>query len=370
MALDPTPDPTALVDPLLKWYHTHKRELPWRTDPTPYRVWVSEIMLQQTQVATVIPYFERWMETFPTLADLAAAEQEQVLQLWSGLGYYRRARMLHRAAQELVAAGQLTLPDTVPELLKISGIGRYTAGAIASIAFNRPAPIVDGNVIRVFCRLFAIAGDPRSTDNQKRLWALAQEMVPEEEPGAFNQALMELGATVCTPKKPACLLCPVQGHCQALAQGRVSMLPEARKRTQQRPMYLATALLYQNDHTHYLLRQRPSEGLFGGLWEFINTEVPAQGTRKPHVRAMQRALEEHLAELKLNGRVVGRGEVVNHMLSHIKMTVQPFFVVCDEELDRAQVGDRPGRWISSASLPEQALSSVSHKLIAQLPKEP
>ena len=365
-----TPDrddtPAELAPALLEWFGAHQRELPWRSDPTPYRVWVSEVMLQQTQVVTVIPYFERWMEAFPDIEALATADQERVLQLWSGLGYYRRARMLHKAAQQLHAQGVDTLPDTVPELLKIPGVGRYTAGAIASIAFGRPAPIVDGNVIRLLCRLYAIDGDPRSAANLRRIWSHAEALVPEARPGDFNQAMMELGSTVCTPKKPACLLCPVQRHCVALAQGRVSELPEARKRARQRPMHLAAALLRRDDR--YLLRQRPSEGLFGGLWEFINVEVPASGKRKPRTEAMRAALEEHLRELGLEAEVVGRGEVVKHVLSHIKMTIEPFFVACQASASPEDaVGDRPARWLTRDELPEQALSAVSHKLIAQLP---
>ena len=205
---------------LLRWATKNLRDLPWRVEPRdPYRVWVSEIMLQQTQVVTVIPYFRRFTERFPTVQALAAAPLDDVLKLWEGLGYYARARNLHRAARKVVAEFEGRLPDTVEELSQLPGIGRYTLGAIASIAFGRDAPVVDGNVKRVLCRVYAIRGDARRPAVQKKLWALAEANLPKGKAGRWNEAMMELGATVCTPRSPRCDECPLAGVCRARALG-------------------------------------------------------------------------------------------------------------------------------------------------------
>lgn len=200
---------------LLTWYHRHKRALPWRGNPTPYAVAVSEFMCQQTQIATVLPYFDRWMKELPNWQALAAAKEERVLKLWEGLGYYRRARLLHQLARDVVALPGGELPADVEELKKLSGIGAYTAGAIASIAFNLPAPVVDGNVERVLSRVFNLQEDIKSKPMQEKLWQLAGALLPKETPGDFNQALMECGALVCTPSSPACLTCPLETVCLA-----------------------------------------------------------------------------------------------------------------------------------------------------------
>ena len=214
---------------LLRWFRENARDLPWRKNRTPYAVWVSEIMLQQTQVATVIDYFNRFMKRFPTVEKLARARQDTVLKMWEGLGYYTRGRNLHKAAKLITSDYSGQLPDTVDQLQKIPGIGRYTAGAIASIAFNRPAPILDGNVIRVLCRLFCIDGNPMDTPVKNQLWDLADTLVHTKHPGDFNEAMMELGATVCTPQNPSCLLCPLKNHCQAMKTGRQHELPVKQK---------------------------------------------------------------------------------------------------------------------------------------------
>src|SRR5690349_6148043 len=209
---------------LLEWYRAHRRDLPWRRTRDAYGIWVSEVMLQQTRVAVVVPYWERWMERFPGAAELAAAPLDDVLACWSGLGYYGRARNLHAGAREVVARYGGRVPGEAAELRTLPGVGRYTAGAIASIAFGRREPLVDGNVARVLARVYAVEEDVKSTAGQKRLWQLAGELVPDEAPGDFNQALMELGATVCTPA-PRCEACPVAEACAARAAGRERELP-------------------------------------------------------------------------------------------------------------------------------------------------
>ncbi len=253
---------------IVAFYRRGRRDLPWRRTADPYAVWVSEIMLQQTRVATVIPYFERWLERFPTVEALAAAPLDDVLAMWSGLGYYSRARNLHKGAAEVVARYDGRVPRTVKELRGLPGIGRYTAGAIASIAYGEPEPVLDGNVMRVLARLYAIDDDVKATATQKRLWDLATELVPADAPGDFNQGMMELGATVCTPTSPTCLVCPLRERCAARAQGRQDELPNLprRKKADELPLIDAAAAWITRRDKVLLVRRRPG-GLFGGLWE-------------------------------------------------------------------------------------------------------
>lgn len=255
------------------------RDLPWRRSRDPYAIWVSEIMLQQTRVAAVVPYYERWMARFPTVTALAEAPLDDVLAAWSGLGYYSRARNLHRGAQEVVAHHGGALPASAAALRALPGIGPYTAGAIASIAFAQPEPLVDGNVARVLARLYAIDIDIKSSAASSTLWRLAGELVPGDAPGDFNQGLMELGATVCTPLGPTCLLCPLTALCRARAQGREHELPRmpARKRPHELPLIDATALWIER-RGKLLLARRTPEGLYGGLWELPQTHAPPAHT--------------------------------------------------------------------------------------------
>src|SRR5688572_23843941 len=226
---------------LLRWYDRSRRDLPWRvprdaapgTALDPYHVLVSEAMLQQTQVATVIPYFNGFIARFPNLQSLAAADEQDVLRLWQGLGYYSRARNLQRAARTIVAEHDGRVPETAEALRTLSGVGRYTAGAVASIAFDCRAPIVDGNVARLLCRVDRIESDPRETDTAAQLWRRAEQILPRKRCGDFNSALMELGATVCTPRSPQCLVCPVRDHCEAFAGGVQDRIPPSRKRAKQ-----------------------------------------------------------------------------------------------------------------------------------------
>ncbi|WP_228558418.1 A/G-specific adenine glycosylase [Myxococcus sp. AB056] len=257
--------------PLLDWYDRNKRDLPWRRTRDPYAIWLSEVMLQQTQVSTVIPYWERFLARFPTARALASAPLDDVLAGWKGLGYYSRARNLHRAAQEVVARFGGTLPSTAAELLELPGFGRYTAGAVASIAFGEEAPLVDGNVARVFSRIFEVEGLPGDRQREATLWALATALVKGERPGDFNQALMEHGATTCRPENPLCLLCPVRGACVAFRKGRVDELPPAKVRATPKKLTLAVAVW---PHAGTLLfARRADAGLFGGLWELPAAEI-------------------------------------------------------------------------------------------------
>jgi len=262
---------------VVEHFRAHQRDLPWRRTRDPYRVWVSEIMLQQTRVATVVPFFERWLERFPTIEALATGSLDDVLAAWSGLGYYSRARNLHRGAREVVAAYAGTLPRTAEELARIPGIGPYTAGAIASQAFDQPAPLVDGNVARVLARLYAVELDVKSSAGKRALWELAGRLVPDEAPGDFNQGLMELGATVCTPAHPDCDACPLASLCRARAEGRETELPNVARRKAARdlPLIHAAAAWVQRGPRVLFVRRMPS-GLFGGLWELPQAENRAK----------------------------------------------------------------------------------------------
>jgi A/G-specific adenine glycosylase len=311
---------------LLSWFDAARRDLPWRVKPgsgpgarpPAYHVLVSEAMLQQTQVATVIPYFARFMEAFPTLADLAAADEQRVLRLWQGLGYYSRARNLRRSAQAIVQEFGGTIPTTVEQLLTLPGIGRYTAGAIASLAHDTRAPILDGNVVRVLCRIDAITDDPRDRTVQQRLWARAESVLPDRRVGDFNSALMELGATVCTPRAPACLICPVHNMCRARAQGIQDQIPPPKKA---KPLPIERRWVFCVDRGDgaYLVEQRPPSGRWAGMWQFLS--VPADDTATPESALADACAIAHPDRLSL----VPLGSVT-HTLTHRRYEFEAFAV--------------------------------------------
>ncbi|WP_126425351.1 A/G-specific adenine glycosylase [Brevibacillus marinus] len=251
---------------LLAWYDQAKRDLPWRSNRDPYRVWVSEIMLQQTRVETVKPYFENFIAKFPTVEALADAAEEEVLKAWEGLGYYSRARNLHRAAREVKASYGGRVPDTLEDISRLAGIGPYTAGAILSIAYDKPEPAVDGNVMRVFARLLLLEDDIGKPKARNKISELVRQAMPQERAGDFNQALMELGATICLPRSPHCLTCPVFDYCLARKEGVQELLPVKGKPAQPRPVELVVAVIRRGDR--WLINKRPAQGLLAGLWEF------------------------------------------------------------------------------------------------------
>lgn len=261
---------------LLAWYDRARRDLPWRVAsgyPDPYHVLVSEAMLQQTQVATVVPYFARFLEAFPTVHALAAADEQRVLRLWQGLGYYSRARNLRKAAIAVVETFGGVVPSDVDALLTLPGVGRYTAGAVASLAYDTIAPILDGNVVRVVCRLDAIEDDPRERTVQLRLWQRAEAILPPARVGDFNSALMELGATVCVPKTPACLICPVRPFCRAFDRQIQHRIPVAKK-TKVTPLEDRWTLCLEDADGRFLIEQRPPTGRWAGMWQFLTTPTP------------------------------------------------------------------------------------------------
>lgn len=257
---------------LLTWFDVHgRKDLPWQTDTTAYRVWVSEIMLQQTQVTTVIPYYQRFMASFPTVKDLAQATQDNVLAHWTGLGYYARARNLHKTAQIIQAEHGGQFPKQVDQLQQLPGIGRSTAGAICAIAHKQQATILDGNVKRVLCRYHAVEGWPGKTAVSNKLWQLASQHTPTTRTADYTQAIMDLGATVCTRNKPQCHQCPLSEDCQGYQQGIPTTFPH-KKPAKTLPVRTCLFLILKNDSGHILLQQRPASGLWGGLWVFPQCE--------------------------------------------------------------------------------------------------
>ncbi|WP_058305617.1 A/G-specific adenine glycosylase [Gracilibacillus massiliensis] len=252
---------------LITWFENEQRILPWRENQDPYRVWVSEIMLQQTKVDTVIPYFQNFMEHFPTLEALANADQQEVLKAWEGLGYYSRARNLQSAVQEVVEQYEANVPNDPKQLGDLKGVGPYTKGAILSIAFDQPEPAVDGNVMRVLSRILRIEEDIAKAKTRNTFEAVVRELISQDNPSAFNQGMMELGALVCTPKSPSCLLCPVQAHCVAYHDGVEQTLPIKKKKTK-KSSHTYFALVIRDDAGNFIIEQRPEQGLLAQLWQF------------------------------------------------------------------------------------------------------
>jgi A/G-specific adenine glycosylase len=348
-------EPEQFSERLLTWFEIHGRHnLPWQVNRTPYRVWVSEVMLQQTQVATVIPYYERFMVRFPGVGSLAAAPLDEVLHLWTGLGYYARARNLRACAQALVAHHGGDFPDDVEAVMALPGIGRSTVGAILALSRGQRQPILDGNVRRVLARVFGIAGDPGSAEVVARMWAQAEACTPSHNVGAYTQAIMDLGATLCTRAKPACTVCPMNTGCIAALEGRQAELP-GRKVKRVRGSREATLLIAETDDegsVAVLVERRPNAGLWGGLWS------PPQ-------------FESEFAALDWCRREVGEPEVesramapIHHAFTHFDLRLNPLRVRCRPQ---ASVHDGDDRlWYRLGSPPRVGLPQPILKLFERL----
>lgn len=343
---------------LLAWYDRVAAEFPWRGVDDAYRVWLSEIMLQQTQVETVKPYYARFLAVYPTVDALAAAPLDDVLKLWEGLGYYSRARNLHRAAQSVVAQYGGQFPSTVDELQKLPGIGRYTAGAIASIAYGQRAPVLDGNVIRVFSRLLDLPDDVTLPATQVRLWQTVEDWLPQERVGDYNQALMDLGRLICKPRQPLCNACPIREHCLAFQRGTQSERP-VKKPKAETPHYDVTAGLIWNGQGQLLITQRPLNGLLGGLWEFPGGKLEAGESL---AECLKRELREELAIEVEVGELYTR---VRHGFTHLKITLHAF--TCRHLSGEPQaLGVRAWAWVRPDELTTYSFGKADRQIIAEM----
>lgn len=347
---------------LLDWYEHNARDLPWRCDVSPYRTWISEIMLQQTQVETVIPYYSRWMARFPDIETLAAADEQDVLSVWEGLGYYSRARNLHQAARQVMVAHNGQLPRTHAALGKLPGIGPYTAAAIASIAFGEDVAAVDGNIRRVFSRLFDVSVPARSTQGERRIQELAQAYLPQGRAGDYNQALMDLGALICTPTNPDCDSCPIAEGCLARQLGLQEERP-VRIPRKKIPHLTVTAAVIRQDGL-VLLAQRPPQGLLGGLWEFPGGTLEESD---PDLRAcLQREIREELGVEIFIDEPFGQ---YNHAYTHFKITLHAFLCRLPKGEEPQPLDGQVLAWAASAELPDYPMGKVDRQIAKRLIKE-
>ena len=331
---------------LITWYQENKRPLPWRLECSPYRTLLSEIMCQQTRIDTAIPYYHRFLQLWPTVEDLAKASDDEVVTAWSGLGYYSRARNLHRAAKLVVELGGF--PEDVKGLLELPGVGPYTAAAIASIAFGVDAHLVDGNVERVLSRLFGVTEDVRAKEGKNRIWGLAEEILLRGQAGDWNQALMELGAMVCSPRKPGCASCPVSSNCAAHRDSLEESLPFIGRKVRAKPVFATCGVLVRKDKVW--MRKRPDEGLLAGMWEFPGTRML---DCQPDKGAFMESWRESFGDAPSG---VSRLGSVRHLFSHRKLKLEVFRV------ESAGAGEGDGTWQEWKSLEELALPKLTEKV--------
>lgn len=347
-------NPRGMARSLLSWYEQHRRDLPWRPSlgstigVDPYAVLVSEVMLQQTQVATATPYFLRFMTAFATIGELAAAPEQQVLRLWQGLGYYSRARNLQAAAKKIVTEFSGRIPFSVQDLMSLPGVGRYTAGAVASIAFGQRAPILDGNVARVLCRLDKIRSDPRDSRTRQMLWQRAEQILPRGSIGQFNSALMELGATVCTPRKPRCPACPVRRFCRAAEAGLQAAIPPPRK-SRPTPLLRRWTICISRAN-RWLIERRPDTGRWAGLWQFPTIEA-TDDDLTPAIVSRQIGLRIH--DLREAGQT-------RHVLTHRRYIFNVFTAAARANSQRQS--NRKCRWVRPDELNQYPLSRPQSKI--------
>ena len=356
--MDPHPPPVDawLANRLLAWFVEHgRRDLPWQLEKTPYRVWVSEVMLQQTQVTTVVPYFERFMRRFPDVRSLAGAELDEVLHLWTGLGSYARGRNLHAAARQIVAAappgdGEAPFPDTLEALTALPGIGRSTAGAILSIAFGKPVPILDANVRRVLCRFHGVAGPPGEQATETALWSFAEGHTPAARPGDYTQAIMDFGATHCRRSAPACAACPVRARCAAFANGMQDRLPAPAPR-KDRPARAVRVFVLIDPAGACLLEQRDAAGVWGGLWS-------------PVERPFDKDVRSFVREWDIDVERSAVPPPFRHSFTHFHLDVAPHYLW----VRRRPPATEDGRftWYQPGGGREIGLSGVARRLLAGL----
>lgn len=396
------------VEKLLDWYDRSRRDLPWRRTRDPYSIWISEVMLQQTRVDQVIPYYERFLQAFPDVTSLATADLDSVLRIWEGLGYYSRARNLHRAAGIIADKYQGRLPKNFHDILALPGIGPYTAAAVASIAFNLPHSVVDGNVTRVLCRLYAIEGDIRTRKVQKEVEKQAAGLLDTRRPGDFNQSMMELGATICTPAAPVCTRCPLSDHCRALKQGETLRYP-FKSPAAKRPHFRIAVAVIRDDRDRILIARRPEKAMLGGLWEFPGgKQEPGETLRQTVVRELREELGLEVGlgmnmsadvvkdvgvelgsdvvmdagvELGANISVAVSGsvgpevivepepfETIHHAYSHFTIELNAFWAVLQAGEPKTRNGE-PLRWVTAGQLVEFAFPKANRKITQTIVKQ-
>lgn len=348
-----------ISQPLLEWYAIYARQLPWRDHPDPYAIWISEIMLQQTRVETVVDYFTIWMQAFPDIETLANSSEQDVLRLWEGLGYYSRARNIHKTARILQSEYDGRLPADLQTLQKLPGIGRYTAAAITSIAFGMDQAALDGNIRRILSRIFDISLPIRTPAAEKLFWQLAEQNLPAGQAGDYNQALMDLGATICLPGKPRCLLCPLQPHCLAFERGVQEQRPVIPEKKPV-PHYIVTAAILQREQ-RFLLAQRPANGLLGGLWEFPGGKQEENETLPD---SLQREIMEELGCEVSVGAHFGEYQ---HAYTHFRVTLHAFFCSLikgePQPIEASQLA-----WVPTERLSDYPMGKIDRKIAEQLQK--
>lgn len=343
---------------LVGWFRKHQRPLPWRDQPTGYRIWISEIMLQQTQVVTVIDYFQRFVSRFPTVADLAKAEEAEVLKLWEGLGYYRRARQLHAAAKQILADHQGEFPDQFPEVLALPGVGRYTAGAIMSIAFDRPFPILEGNTIRVYARLLGLRENAREKQSEQTLWAFSESLLPKGR-GArdLNQGLMELGSEVCRIRQPACPHCPVRAWCRGFAEGIQESLPVLTPRMEYQARHDALVVVQRGER--FLMRKCGTDENWTGLWDFPRVTLPDPPAENRRLSLESRVAAEMQTEFGLRLAVSPPGKRIRHAVTKYRITLDCFRGSLAGRLS-ARAGEFA--WVTSEELASLPLNATGRRV--------
>ncbi|MDZ5474557.1 A/G-specific adenine glycosylase [Bacillus sp. 31A1R] len=340
---------------LIGWFEVEQRILPWRQDQDPYKVWVSEIMLQQTRVDTVIPYFNRFVEEFPTIEALSEADEDKVLKAWEGLGYYSRVRNLQAAVREVHEKYEGKVPDNLKEISALKGVGPYTAGAVLSIAYGVPEPAVDGNVMRVFSRILSIWEDIAKVSTRKIFEEAVRELISHENPSYFNQALMELGALICTPTSPSCLLCPVREHCHAFHEGTQHELPIKTKNKKQKAVQLA-AVVIKDEKGRTVIHKRPESGLLANMWEFPNMEI-----NLPFIdeREQLKSFLSETYDLEVEtGDMVGK---IEHVFSHLIWNIN----VYEAKLKRVPQEMNEIRIVTKGEIAEYAFPVSHQKMLKQ-----
>ncbi len=348
---------SVLQKQLIDWYQVNKRDLPWRRSNDPYHIWVSEVMLQQTQVNTVIEYYRHFIKTFPSIKRLAQTDGQSVLKLWEGLGYYARARNLHRAAQQIVKQHGGKIPDAWDAFHNLPGVGDYIAAAVLSIAFEQPYAVVDGNVKRVLARLYKISAPVNQPQSYSQFKSAAVKLLDVKRPGTFNQSMMELGALICKPRHPACDVCPLNQDCRAYLTQQVALFPKRKKRAATPQYHIAVGVVFKNDRV--LITQRQPDGLLGGLWEFPGGKIMAGES------ASAACIREIKEEVNLWVKIDRHIAQVKHAYTHFKIVMEVF--CCDYVSGRVYLrGPQAFRWIRLAEYKQYPFPRANHKFIPLL----